>query len=94
MVPGAFVRSCTAELAWASRAGRQITKHDVPCANEDDVEVIGTTDVAHSTDEMRRLGEMEKKKAYLSMGTSLHGSMEGRRDERPEPRLSERRRSI
>lgn len=48
MVPGAFIGSYTAESAWTWAAGKKLTKHDIPCANKDDVEVIGTTDMARS----------------------------------------------
>ncbi len=36
------------------------TKHDVPCADKDNVEVVGATDVAHSKSEMRRRRDMER----------------------------------
>lgn len=62
---------------------RQLTEHDVPGANEDDIEIVCSADVGSSGhDQARSTTGMER--PNLSIGISLEGSMDGLREEKPE----------
>ena len=63
------------------------TEHDVARADEDNIEVIAPSDVVGpecSREDQEHVENSDRGYAHLSIGTSLEGSMDGRREDAPD----------
>jgi hypothetical protein len=55
------------------------TKHNVPCADKDDIEIVQSTNTGCPIQKISMCDESSRLVAYLSMAISLEGSIDGRR---------------